>query len=367
LLSQLRGSLAKQGRSDLTDDERDVLLEEIRNLDWSQLGNISKSRHAILRAIRDTLQGQVVTPMQSRVALEIRPRDGPVPDEFNQWATWVAQELAEHLKAFGPSFDGAVVHDPEGGARSKRGKTVHGFGLQFLNDLKYGFVWAFAVFPAGRPFRSSIAQFAIDFKETFELESMQLTSDREFTIAQALHRWHKANIDHYGPRSDVDVKKNGVFTEKDFQIHEHYAICPNGKRLNRKPHTFVRGSNVQWRYQARRSDCADCPIRAQCTTGKGAKMVCINVYQEDLVQQAQRMKEDPERTRNLMGRHRALAEGTVNNLKTHLRSRDAQWKGLAMARVQLALAIVLLNTLKWHKVRTGRLTPVTLKPIQSKV
>ncbi len=91
-------------------------------------------------------------------------------------------------------------------------------------------------------------------------------------------------------------------------------------------------------------------------------MVCINVYQEDLVQQAQRMKENPERTRDLMGRHRALAEGTVNNLKTHLRSRDAQWKGLAMARVQLGLAIVMLNTLKWHKVRTGQLTPVTIKP-----
>ena len=74
-------------------------------------------------------------------------------------------------------------------------------------------------------------------------------------------------------------------------------------------------------------------------------MVCINVYQDDLVQQAQRMKEDPQRTRDIMGRHRVLAEGTVNNLKNHLGSKAAQWKGLAMAKVQLALAIVMLNTL----------------------
>ena len=91
-------------------------------------------------------------------------------------------------------------------------------------------------------------------------------------------------------------------------------------------------------------------------------MLCINVYQEDLIKQAQRMKEDPQRTRDIMGRHRTLAEGTVNNLKNHLGCKVALWKGLAMAKVQLALAIVMLNTLKWHKVRTGRLVPVTLAP-----
>ncbi len=102
-------------------------------------------------------------------------------------------------------------------------------------------------------------------------------------------------------------------------------------------------------------------MRAQCTTGKQAKMLCINVYHDDLVRHAERMKEDPQRTRDLMGRHRALAEGTVNNLKNHLHSRDAHWKGLAMARLQLGLAIVMANTLKWRKVRAGQLAPVRLK------
>ena len=90
-------------------------------------------------------------------------------------------------------------------------------------------------------------------------------------------------------------------------------------------------------------------------------MLCINVYRDDLEQHTDRMNQDPARTRDLMGRHRALAEGMVNNLKTHLQARDAQWKGLAMARVQLGLAIVMINTLKWRKVRTGQLQPVQLK------
>ncbi len=31
-----------------------------------------------------------------------------------------------------------------------------------------------------------------------------MTSDREYTIAKAIHQWHEEDILHYGPRSDVD-------------------------------------------------------------------------------------------------------------------------------------------------------------------
>ena len=92
-------------------------------------------------------------------------------------------------------------------------------------------------------------------------------------------------------------------------------------------------------------------------------MLCVNVYREDLERHAARMKADPERTRDLLGRHRATAEGIVNNLMNHQGVRHARWKGLAMARVQVGLAIVLLNTFKWHKIRCGQLQPMTLKPV----
>ena len=81
-------------------------------------------------------------------------------------------------------------------------------------------------------------------------------------------------------------------------------------------------------------------------TGKRQKILCINVYQDDLVKHAQRMKEDPQRTRDLMERHKSLAEGAVNNLKHHQHANTAQWKGLALARLQQGLAILIANTLK---------------------
>ncbi len=74
-------------------------------------------------------------------------------------------------------------------------------------------------------------------------------------------------------------------------------------------------------------------------------MLCVNVYREDLQIHAARMKADPEQTRDLMGRHRAMSEGLVNNLMNHQGVRHARWKGLALARVQVGLAIILQNTL----------------------
>ncbi len=152
-----------------------------------------------------------------------------------------------------------------------------------------------------------------------------------------------------------------VFREEEFDVHETYAICPHGKQLNWKPNIFVRGSSLQWRYQAKKTDCEGCPLRAQCTKGKGAKMLCVNVYREDLEIHAARMKVDPDQARGLMGRHRAITEGIVNHLMNHQDVRYAHWKGLALARLEVGLAIVMLNTFKWYKIRHAQLKPVTLR------
>ena len=149
---------------------------------------------------------------------------------------------------------------------------------------------------------------------------------------------------------------------KDFKVYNDYAICPAGKILKCKPGVAERGSNKQHRYQAKKTDCEVCRRRPDCTKGKGQKVLCVHLCRDDLNQQAESMKADPEETRDLMGRHRALTEGNVNNVKNHQGAGSANWKGLAMAKLQLGLAILLANALKWHKVKTGQLQPVQLKP-----
>jgi hypothetical protein len=350
------------GRDGLDESEREVVLEAFKQLDWNVLGNFGRNRQTVLQAISDILKGGLVTPLPSVVELNSSAHDGPTPSDLDAFATDLAVEFLERMKVFGEKFDSSVFYDPECSAHTKRGKTVYGYGVQFLADLEFGLISAFAVFPAGEGFRPKIADWVIETKQIFGWGPIQLTSDREYTIAKAIHQWHREQIFHYGPRADIDRKKKEIFLEEDFEVHELYAICPNGSRLNRKPNLFVRGSSEQWRYQAKKGDCQGCPRRAECTTGKGPRMLCVNVYREDLKIHAERMKADPERSRDLMGRHRATTEGIVNNLMNHQAIRHTQWKGLALARLQVGLGILLLNTLKWYKIRQGKLEPMTLKP-----
>jgi hypothetical protein len=362
VIDECRRFCQRAGRQILSEHEQAVLFDAFEKLDWKSLGNFGRNRHLMLAAIRDTLGGQLVTPNPYRIRPDSSPRDGPVSADIATFAEDLAAEFLDRMKVFGEKFNSSTYYDPEGSPHTKRGKTIHGYGVQFLADLKFGLIWSFAVYPAGEGFRPAIIDWVIQAKQTFGWDRMVLTSDREYTIAKAIHQWQEEDIFHYGPRSDVDRKKKGIFVEEDFEIQDGYAVCPNGKRLKRKPNVFVRGSSEQWRYKAKGIDCGNCPLRSQCTTGKGSKMLCVNVYREDLAIQAERMMADPQRTRDLMGRHRAMSEGIVNNLMNHLGVRHAKWKGLALARVQVGLAVVMLNTLKWHKILHDRLQPMTLKP-----
>jgi hypothetical protein len=349
LLASLRAWLEAEGRTDLSEAERAHLLDAFRTVDWPTLGSARQSKAAILDAVRTALDGDLVTPRARPPGPRAGPSPGPVTADFAALARRLAASFAETLAAFGPRFNWDTHYDPQGSARTKYGKTLHGFGLQFLIDLAYGFVWAFAVFPAGSKFQPHIADFLLTFQRLHGLGGLKLTSDREFTIAQALARWHAAGILAYGPRSASPAEAKGIFTEKDFDLHGDHAVCPNQKALRRKPTPVERGSTLEWRYQGQAGECAACPLRAQCTTGQGPRVLAVNAYRDDVARYEARMKADPAETRDLMARHRALVEGTANHLKHHEGTRRALWKGLALARLQFGLAILALNVAKWHK------------------
>lgn len=369
MLVVLQPFLRRQGRDSLTEGEQKELLDALRQLNWPELGNAIKCKSAILDAVRDALEGHFVTPLGPRSPPVPTEREEPLPATFQELVGQLAHQFGEELKAFGDQFGWSTLHDPQGGTRTKYGKTVHGYGLQFIADLKYGLVWSFAVFPAGEKFQPHIADYVIDFQETYGLGQLNLTSDKEFTIGEALHRWHEREhpILQYGPRPSSRTKHLDIFTEKDFELHDDYVICPAGQRLPlyRKP--VKRGSNEQNRYRGSQKVCGACPIRRQCTTGtKGPKMLCVHVYRDDFIKQKDRMNAEPEKTRDLMARHRATVEGDVNNIKNHQDARHAHWKGHALARLQLGLAILLANALKWHKAKTGQLHPMQVKPRDEK-
>ncbi len=62
LIAECRRFCQASGRDGLSDADREVLLRAFEALDWKALGNFSRNRQTLLRAIGDTLKGGLVTP-----------------------------------------------------------------------------------------------------------------------------------------------------------------------------------------------------------------------------------------------------------------------------------------------------------------
>ncbi len=134
LIAECRSFCQATGRDGLSEADRALLLQAFGSLDWKALGNFARNRQTLLGVIGDTLKGGLVTPGPTVVNLDSSPRAGPIPTDWAEFAKAFAAEFFERMKVFGEKFDSSVFYDPEGSAHTKRGKTVHGYGVQFLTN-----------------------------------------------------------------------------------------------------------------------------------------------------------------------------------------------------------------------------------------
>ena len=165
-------------------------------------------------------------------------------------------------KALSPS-DPAAAWTTHG-----RHKVMFGYSLNYLIDL----ATAIIVDVEATPTRISKE---VDATETmlertadrFALAPDYLAADVAYGTGAMLGWLVERGIDPHIPVWDQsEVSANGKFSRADFaydQIRDLYT-CPAGKEL-RTSGTVHDGTTIK--YLAKRSDCAACPLKRQCTTG----------------------------------------------------------------------------------------------------
>ncbi len=83
-------------------------------------------------------------------------------------------------------------------------------------------------------------------QQLFNWGPLKLTSDREHTIAKAIHQWHEKQAYHYGPRSDIDRPKKGMRSKSHGEIEVAMRLrvgrLPQGNRLRPLPGEFIEWS-----------------------------------------------------------------------------------------------------------------------------
>jgi len=135
------------------------------------------------------------------------------------------------------------------------------------------------------------------------------------------------------------LTNSGRFTRDEFFIEPDQVTCPAGEvttdvRLTkdhkgRPAFVFVFADEV----------CADCPLRSECTAGKGGRTITIGPH-HDRIETARAAQDEPE-TKALL-RRRAKVERKIDHLQD-LGMRKARYKGRRKTRLQAVFAATVAN------------------------
>ena len=161
-----------------------------------------------------------------------------------------------------------------------RNKVMFGYSLHYLIDLENAVIVDVEATPTRISKEVDATETMIERTEDrFALKPDRLAGDVAYGTGEMLGWLVKRKIDPHVPVWDQsEVAADGKFVRADFIYDKDrdLYICPGGKALKTSG-TVHDGTTIK--YIAKYSDCAQCPLKPECTTGR-ERRVSRDVNQE---------------------------------------------------------------------------------------
>lgn len=187
--------------------------------------------------------------------------------------------------------------------------------------------------------RKQLEPMAKAAKEQLQQDGLTVTADAGYSNGKQFQACEDESITVYVPpnRSGNSSSKEKEFFDRTaftYDVPQDRYQCPAGKWLTLKQ--LSKGDRI---YQAAVSDCADCPLKAQCTEAK-RRYVSRHAHEEAFERMERRMQAHPE----MMASRRSIVEHPFGNLKQWLFG-NARFllRQLEGARAEMALAVNAYN------------------------
>ncbi len=157
--------------------------------------------------------------------------------------------------------------------RRGRNKVMFGYSLNYLIDMENAVIVDVEATPTRISKEVDATETMLErTEERFALKPDRIAGDKAYGTGKMLGWLVDREIDPHIPVWDrTEVAANGKFVRNDFTYHKErdVYICPNGKVLTTSG-TVHDGTTLK--YLARRSDCGQCPLKPQCTTGRERRL-----------------------------------------------------------------------------------------------
>jgi len=154
-----------------------------------------------------------------------------------------------------------------------RHKVMFGYSLNYLIDMENAVILDVEATPTRISKEVDAAETMVErVEERFALKPDHVAGDVAYGTGEMLGWLVAQEIDPHIPVWDQsEVASKGKFTRSDFVYDKarDLYICPGGKEL-RTSGTVHDGTTIK--YIAKRSGCAICPLKPQCTTGRERRL-----------------------------------------------------------------------------------------------
>ena len=221
-----------------------------------------------------------------------------------------------------------------------RHKVMFGYSLNYLIDTKEAVIVDVEPTPTRISKEVDATGTMIErTEERLRLKPGRIAADVAYGTGEMLGWLVDRKIDPHIPVWDQsEVAPEGKFVRADFvydRARDVY-VCPNGKEL-RTSGTVLDGTTIK--YIARKSDCARCPLKNNCTTGSERRLARdVNETTRDYVRS---LKNTEAYQRSV--RERKKIETRFGDVKRNLGFTRLRLRGLTGARDEFLLAATVQN------------------------
>lgn len=248
------------------------------------------------------------------------------------------EELERELEASGESQ--VSLTDPE----AKLMKTAKGsevsYNVQTVVDSKHKLIAAYEV-TNERNDLGQLAVMALQAKEALQVAELTVLADGGYFEGNALKECEQAGITTFVsvPKSK-EAERLGIFAQGQFRYDQErdLYVCPQGEELHWTKTTNDRERNKKFKVYATKA-CAQCPLRAQCTTSKYGRKIKRWVDQGVIDRLRERIRGQPQ----LLKQRKTLAEHPFGTIKWGMNQGFFLLKGTSKVTTETGLTVLSYN------------------------
>jgi hypothetical protein len=229
--------------------------------------------------------------------------------------------------------------DPAAAWSARNSPGRFGYETNYLVDTAHGVIIDVEATPARLSQEIVAAKQMLERAEhTLGHPPQRIAADRSYGTAPFLAWLLEREIEPYIPVLERKGQTNGKLTRDAFTFdpQANGFTCPEGKRLTYQGADYPTRVHI---YRSNPGDCARCPIRTFCTSGRVRTVV--RLFDEAARDRARELAATP--TFTSMARQRRKVEMLFAHLKQHFGLRRLRLRGLSGAREEFLLAAAAQN------------------------